>query len=230
MPVGVLIDSSVVLLGGILGAVLKKKLSKNLIEQLPTVFGLAAITLGITLIIKLENLTPVILALILGTIIGELLGLEKKLKRALNSIVLKTDGGDESKTEILVTVIVLFCFSGTGLFGALNEGFTGNSEVLIAKSVMDFFTAVIFGASCGYLVALVAFPQVVIGLLLFFSAEFVVPLLTEVMLSDFKACGGIITLAAGLKVAKIKNLNVMNMLPALLIVMVLTFFWQKIVF
>lgn len=230
MPIGVLINSSVVVLGGIIGAALGKKLRKNLIEQLPSVFGLSAIAISITLITQLENLTPVILALILGTIIGELLQLEKNLKNCVNKLVMKTGKPEEDKTETIITVFVLFCFSGTGIFGALNEGFTGNSNVLIAKSVMDFFTAIIFGASTGYLVSLIAIPQSIVGLMLYYSAGFVVPMINTSMLNDFKACGGIITLAAGLKVAKIKNMNVINMLFALFIVMILTYIWKMIGF
>lgn len=225
MPVGVLVNSFVVLLGGICGAGLGKKLPSNIKEQLPSVFGLSAIAISITLIPKLNSLTPVILALIVGTIMGELLNLEQNLKRGVERLVHKTGGADSQKVEVLIIVIVLFCFSGTGIFGALNEGFTGDSTILIAKSVMDFFTALIFGATAGYLVALIAIPQCMIMLSLFFSAELVVPLLTATMLGDFKACGGVITLAAGLKVANIKHMRVINMLPALLLVLLFSYGW-----
>ncbi len=228
MPVGVLINSSVVVIGGILGALFSKRISRNVLEQLPIVFGLSAIAISIVLISKIENLTPVILALIVGTIIGEVLELENKLRAGIGKIVTATSGKDEHRTEMLITIFVLFCFSGTGIFGALNEGFTGDSTILIAKSVMDFFTATIFGASAGYLVSAIAIPQCCISMFLFKSATVVVPLLSVAMLSDFKACGGIITLAAAFRVAKIKNMNVINMLPALFLVMIFTYGWQAL--
>lgn len=227
MPIGVLVNSSIVLLGGFLGAAIGKHIPKDITEQLPSVFGLSAIAISITLIIQIVNLTPVIIALIFGAVIGELIGIEQKIKSGVHKLVLMGEGGNHEKTEMLIVVIVLFCFSGTGIFGALNEGFSGDSSVLIAKSAMDFFTAIIFGASAGYLVGMVAIPQCLLGIILFASAGFVIPLLTPEMLGDFKACGGLLTLASGLKVANIKHMRVLNMLPALILVMFLTKFWMS---
>jgi uncharacterized membrane protein YqgA involved in biofilm formation len=225
MPIGIIIGSISVFLGGIIGTLIRKKINKNALEQLPSVFGMAAIAISITLIVKIENLTPVILALIVGTIIGETLEFEQSIKKYIEKIVLKSKDGNKEKVEMLITVIVLFCFSGTGIFGALNEGFTGDSSILIAKSAMDLFTAIIFGASVGYAVSLVAIPQFIIAMILFFSANIIVPLLSPSMLNDFKGCGGVITLAAGLKVSNIKSMRVINILPALFLVILLSKFW-----
>ncbi len=228
MPVGVLINASVVLIGGIIGTVLRKRMPNRLIDILPVVFGLSALSISIVLINQVENLAPVILAVILGTIIGELADLEHRLKEWISRLLKKIGEVDEDKKEILATVIALFCFSGTGIFGALNEGFTGNSSILIAKSIMDFFTAMIFGTTTGFVVSLIAIPQSVIGLLCYYSAGVVVPMLNAGILGDFKACGGIISLAAGLKLAKMVRVNVINMLPGLFIVMGLTYVWQRL--
>ncbi len=229
MPVGVLVNSFVVFLGGIFGAVLGKKISRDITEHLPSAFGLVAIAIGINLIIKVESLTPVALALIVGTIMGELAGMEQKLKIRIDRLVKRTKANDHDseRTETLIVVIVLFCFSGMGIFGALNEGFTGDSSVLITKSILDFFTAIIFGASAGSLVALAAIPQCLIGAALFFSAGFVVPLLSTIMMNDFRGVGGIITFAAGLKVAGIKSMRIINMLPALILVLLFSCYWAR---
>lgn len=127
-------------------------------------------------------------------------------------------------TDILVTVIVLLCFSGTGIFGVLIEGFTGDSSIMITKSVLDFFTAINFGATTGYLVAFIAIPQFIINSILFFSAGLIIPILNEGILLDFKACGGIVTLAVGLKLAKIRNFRALNILPSIILVMQLSYF------
>ena len=101
-------------------------------------------------------------------------------------------------------MIILFCFSGTGIFGAMNSAMTGDHSILYAKAIMDFFTAIIFGTTAGYLVGFVAVPQFVVGLLLFSGATYILPMVTDTMLNNFKACGGMITLAVGLKIAGIK--------------------------
>lgn len=225
MPYGVIVNCGAVLLGGFIGAFLKSHFSEKLKEALPNVFGLSAITMGITLITKMESLSAVILAMIIGTVIGELLMLEERLLHGLKGLEAKLPFSlDEKQLDVLISMIILFCFSGTGIFGAMNSAMTGDHSILYAKAIMDFFTAIIFGTTAGYLVGFVAIPQFVVGLLLFGGATYILPLVTDTMLNNFKACGGIITLAVGLKIAGIKYSRVLNMLPAL----VLVFFFSLI--
>ena len=223
MPYGVIINCGAVLLGGFIGAFLKNRFSEKLKEALPNIFGLSAITMGITLIVKLESLSAVILAMIMGTVIGELLGLEERLLHGLRRLEAKLPFSlDERQLDVLISMIILFCFSGTGIFGAMNSAMTGDHSILYAKAIMDFFTAAIFGTTAGYLVGFVAVPQLVVGLLLFGGASYILPFVTDTMLNNFKACGGMITLAVGLKIAGIKHSRVLNMLPALVLVFFLS--------
>lgn len=223
MPYGVIVNCAAIFAGGVIGAILKNRFSEKIKEALPNIFGLSAITIGITLIIKLESLSAVILAMIVGTVIGELLNLEENLLSGLKKMESKLPFSlDEKQLDVLISMIILFCFSGTGVFGAMNSAMTGDHSILYAKAIMDFFTAIIFGTTAGYLVGFVAVPQLVVGLLLFSGASYILPLVTDVMLNNFKACGGLITLAVGLKILGIKYSRVLNMLPALVLVFFLS--------
>lgn len=223
MPYGVIINCATVFVGGVIGAFLKNRFSEKLKEALPNIFGLSAITIGITLIIKLESLSAVILSMIVGTVIGELLNLEENLLNGLKKMESKLPFSlDEKQLDVLISMIILFCFSGTGVFGTMNSAMTGDHSILYAKAIMDFFTAIIFGTTAGYLVGFVAVPQLVVGLLLFSGASYILPLVTDVMLNNFKACGGLITLAVGLKISGIKYSRVLNMIPALVLVFFLS--------
>lgn len=223
MPYGVIVNCATIFAGGVIGAILKNRFSEKLKEALPNIFGLSAITIGITLIVKLESLSAVILAMIVGTVIGELLNLEENLLSGLKKMESKLPFSlDEKQLDVLISMIILFCFSGTGVFGAMNSAMTGDHSILYAKAIMDFFTAIIFGTTAGYLVGFVAVPQLVVGLLLFSGASYILPLVTDVMLNNFKACGGLITLAVGLKISGIKYSRVLNMLPALVLVFFLS--------
>ena len=219
MPYGIITNCVAVFLGGILGAVLKNYFPQKLKEALPNIFGLSAITMGIGLIIMLKSLSAVVLALIVGTVIGELLNLEDNLLKGLHKLEQKLPVNlDDEQMDVLISMIILFCFSGTGVFGAMNSAMTGDHSILYAKAVMDFFTAIIFGTTAGYLVGFIAVPQFAVGILLFGGASYILPLVTETMLVNFKACGGIITLAVGLKIAGIKRTKVLNILPAIAII------------
>ena len=116
-------------------------------------------------------------------------------------------------------IVLMFSMSGMGLFGALTEGMSGDASVLISKSVLDFFTAVLFGAALGYAQSLICVPQLLILLACFFLAKAILPFVSATMIADFKACGGVITMITGLTVSKILDVRAMNLVPALILVM-----------
>lgn len=232
MPVGVLINSAAILIGGIIGALAGERIPPRIHAALTGIFGLSAITMGLSLIIQMNYLSAVILALILGTLIGECFNLEWSLSKGLTLLARKLPGGglSDEQTDNLISMMILFCFSGTGLFGAMNSAISGEHSILIAKAIMDFFTAIIFGATTGYLVSGLAVPQFSVGILLFCFGNMLLPLLTDFMISDFKAVGGVITMAVGLKISKIRHYQVLNMVPALILVFFMSGLWDKLPF
>ena len=126
---------------------------------------------------------------------------------------------------MMLTAVVLFCVSGTGIYGSLESGMTGNHSILIAKAVLDFFTAMIFACKLGKITALIGVPQFVIMIALFFLAKVIVPLTTEMMIADFKACGGLILLATGLRMLQLKPSPIADMIPAMILVMPISYAW-----
>jgi len=129
----------------------------------------------------------------------------------------------------MVTTIVLFCASGTGIYGSIVSGMMGDHSILIAKSILDLFTSMIFACTLGATVAAVAVPQFLIFMLLFACARLIYPLTTPVMIDDFKACGGFILIATGLRIAKIKDFPIADMIPAMALVMPLSALWTNCV-
>ena len=125
----------------------------------------------------------------------------------------------------LVTIIVLFCASGTGIYGSIVSGMSGDHSVLISKSILDLFTAAIFACSLGMVVCMIAIPQVIIFLILFFAATAIFPLTTPGMINDFKACGGFLMLATGFRMVKLKNFPTADMIPAMVLIMPMSWFW-----
>jgi uncharacterized membrane protein YqgA involved in biofilm formation len=124
-----------------------------------------------------------------------------------------------------VAIIVLFCASGTGIFGAMREGMTGDASILIAKAFLDFFTATIFACTLGFAVSAICVPMLLIQLTLAACASLIMPLTTPMMMADFSAVGGMLLLATGLRICGIKMFAVVNMLPALLLAMPISAAW-----
>ena len=238
MPIGVIINTIAIFLGGIAGALLGDKLPEKYKEQLNLIFGLCSMGMGISSIVLMKYMPAVVFALIIGTIVGlvfklgdKVYELCSKLQKVMIRIVPKKET-NMSETEFLatlITVIVLFCSSGMGIYGSLSEGMTGDSSLLITKSILDFFTATIFACNLGYIVSLIAVPQFVIFTTLFLSASFIVPLTTPDMIADFKACGGFLMVAAGFRILKLKMFPVVDMIPAMILVMPFSWFWVNII-
>jgi hypothetical protein len=214
MMVGPIVNGIGVLTGSASGAFLGDKIPEYLRTRLPMVFGCASMGLGIAMIMRVENLPPVILALLLGTIIGEILHIEdgirylsNKARVAIEKVLSPPDKGltQEEFMEKFVAMIVLFCASGTGIFGSMQEGLTGDPSLLIIKAFLDFFTSAIFATVLGYTLATVCIPQFIIQAALFMLAVFIMPLTTPTMIADFSAVGGLIMFATGFRICSILN-------------------------
>ncbi|WP_213794870.1 DUF554 domain-containing protein [Klebsiella aerogenes] len=239
MPVGIFVCSGSLLVGAIAGASLNRFIPDHFKKTLPLISGLISISMGAFFLNKLINLPPIALAIIIGTIIGGLLNIEKWIERA--GTKLRTpierifpgqnnagvEGGDFMNQ--FIAVLILFCASGTGIFGALTEGMTGDPTILLTKSILDFFTAAIFASTLGYIITAIFIPQLIIFVILFFAATFIMTLISPSMIADFTACGGIIMLATGFRLCGIRHFPTANMLPSLLLVMPFSTAWQQFV-
>lgn len=237
MLIGVAVNSLAVLFGGAVGTLLGNKLKERFKSNLTLIFGVTSMSMGVASIVKLTYLPAVVFAVIIGTAIGELIHLEygitvvaAKVQAPISKILASKESNmsQEEFMQKLVSIVVLFCASGTGIFGALQSGMTGDHTILFSKSILDFFTAAIFAASLGFIVCTVCVPQFIVLLLLFFSAAFIMPMTTPEMLSDFTACGGILMLATGFRIAGIKSFPIANMLPAIFLVMPFSYLWPHI--
>lgn len=229
MPVGIITNCLSIFFGGLIGATCRERIPTNLKVTLPMIFATCAFSLGINLIVKVVNLQPVVLALILGTAVGVLLDIEGKLHNAASKLQTIIQKGqtqlDEKAIESFITILVLFSSSANLLIGSLYEGMTGDSFILIIKSILDFFTAMIFATTIGPMIVFTCIPALAVSLSLFSLASFIMPYISETMIADFTACGGIITLLVGIRMMELKKVPVANALPAILLVMPLSHLW-----
>lgn len=234
MPIGVIVNALSVVVGGVLGNGIGKKLSADFKIKLNMILSCCAFTMGISSICLMKNMPPVIFSVIVGTAIGLALHLGDWIQKGavqMNRLImgLFSRTGDEKAdkefTAAMITVIVLFCASGTGIYGSIVAGMEGDHSILLAKSILDLPTAMIFSCSMGIIVAFIAIPQCLIFLLLFFLAGVIFPLTTPEMINDFKACGGVLLIATGFRMAKLKDYPIADMIPSMILVMPMSWLW-----
>ena len=138
--IGVIVNVLAVALGGVLGTVFSKKLSTRFTTELNKVFGVCAIGMGISSVPLMQNMPAVILAVVAGTALGLACHLGEWISRGgelmekpIGKLLGERNGDDEDDLpreeylSLLVTGIVLFCSSGTGIYGCLDAGMTGNA-------------------------------------------------------------------------------------------------------
>nr|WP_321400791.1 DUF554 domain-containing protein [uncultured Desulfobacter sp.] len=234
--IGPIVNGAAVIVGGLSGAVLGERVSKDLRHRMPMIFGCASMGLGIAMVVKVKFLPVAVLALLLGSILGELLHLEAGIEKVagvvrqmIDSMVTPPKNGlsQEEYMEKFIAILVLFCASGTGVFGAMQEGMTGDPSLLIVKAFLDLFTAGIFAIALGFPVATLAIPQFIIQTGLFLGAATIFPLTTPSMIADFSAVGGLIMFATGFQICGIVSFPIANMLPSLLIAMPISALWVQ---
>ena len=229
MPIGVLTNCAAVLLGGLLGTGLGKILPQNLKDNLPTLFGYCSIAIGINSIIKASGMTAVVLAILVGFTIGHGLHLEQWTSKFFHKLVKTLHlGGENIDMEFYITAVALFCCSGFGWYSTLTEGITGDPSLLMSKAVLDFFTAMIFASTLGAAICAIPIPQIIILLIVFGAGKLLAGVLTPTMFADLSACGGILTMAAGFRVSKIKSVPLVDLMPALILVMPFSWLWSTL--
>jgi len=232
MPIGIIVNCLGVIIGGILGSFIGPRLTESFKANLNLVLGACAMTMGISSISMMKNMPAVILSVILGTVIGLMIHLGNLIQKMgmgmekiISKIISHKNQKDKEYSNILVTAIVLFCASGTGIYGSITAGMTGDHSILFAKTVLDFATAIIFACTLEMVTCVIAVPQFIIFMVLFLLAGVIYPLCTETMICDFKACGGVLLIATGFRMMKVKNFPIADMIPAMVLVMPLSHLW-----
>jgi uncharacterized protein len=233
MLIGPYVNASAVIVGGVVGAFLGNRLPERLRTALPLTFGLCSIGLGTMLIVKVKIMSAVVLATVIGAMLGELLYVERGIgyvagaTRGFIDKFLPAPKGisHEEFMNKFVAIVVLFAASGTGIFGAMHEGMTGDPSILYIKAILDLFTSAIFATALGYAVATIFVPLLVVQVGLALLATVILPMTNPTMMADFSAAGGLIMFATGLRICGIKSFPVANMLPALVLVMPISYLW-----
>lgn len=223
MPIGIIVNGLSVLIGGIIGSRAGGRIPLHIRQSLPTSFGFVAMAMGIMKIAGAQSVLAVTLSVLLGTVIGEWLRIDEALKRLARKSIRRfaSENGAEA-LDLFVIATVIFCASGTGIFGAMEEGFTNDPSILLSKAGLDFFTAILFSSAAGFSIALLSIPQTVLMTVLYLSAGLISSSLSPAIKLDFLAVGGVITMMNGFSMASLSKIKPANSVPALLIVLLLT--------
>lgn len=218
MP-GVFINVILVILGSILGLLLKSRFSPRLSGAVMTAMGLCTLGIGMSSLLATQNLLCVIICMVIGVLLGEWVDIERRMDSVgelLKKKLAKGDG-DSRFVEGFVSATVLFCVGAMAINGSIAAGLNGDYSILISKGVMDGVGAITFSAALGIGAAFSAIPLLVYQGGLTLLAGVVGPYLGEAVIVEMSAVGGaiIVGIACNLLGLSKEKLRVGNMLPAI---------------
>lgn len=222
---GTWINVATILAGGLIGLLINRKIPKRFNDIVFQAIGLFTLFLGISLSFKTENMLVLVFSLILGGLVGEWLRLEERIGKLTDRLQFKGLNPGSRFTEGLITAFLLFCIGSMTILGAIEEGMGNKPELLITKSIMDGFSSIALSSAMGIGVLFSVVPLLLyqgsITLLAAYAGEF----FSESIINELTACGGILLLGLGLKILEIKEIKVLNLLPALFFSILLAYFF-----
>ena len=218
LPVGTIVNALAVICGSLLGLLLRHGLPERLREIVFQGIGICTLLIGMQMALKVQNLLVVVFAVLLGGLLGESARLEDRLRALGDRLKQRMKSSEGKFTEGLLMAFLIFCVGSMTVVGALEEGTRGNPQLLYVKSVLDGFTSIALAAPYGLGVLFSVVPLLLYQVALTLLAGAAQPLLSDVLISQMSAVGGVLILGIGLNVLEIKTVRVTNFLPALFIV------------
>jgi uncharacterized membrane protein YqgA involved in biofilm formation len=226
---GTLINTAAVIVGGLLGIVLKNGFAKRFEKILMQALGLATIFIGaggvFKYMITVENGSVdtrgsilLIFSLVIGCIIGQLIDINSKMESL--GIKLKKAVGrqnDSRFVEGFVTTSLIICVGAMAIVGAMEDGLSGDSSTLIAKSLLDFALVAILATTYGAGSIFSAVPIFVYQGAITLIAALFGSVISDVLIGQLSFVGSALIFCVGVNLVREKTFRVANMLPALFI-------------
>jgi uncharacterized membrane protein YqgA involved in biofilm formation len=219
--IGTIVNTVAVLVGGLLGLVLNKKMPGRVTSIYFQAIGLFTLVIGATMAVSMEKILIIVSSLAIGSLLGEWWNLEKGAEQLSEYLKKRFKIGSERFSEGLVTAFLLFCVGSMTILGTIQEGTGGSPDLLYTKSMMDFFSAILLASAFGVGVAFSALPLFLFQASLTLFAMFASHFFTDDIILGLTNVGGILLIGLGINILEIKKLRIMNMLPSLVIVVLL---------
>lgn len=233
-----IINSVAVILGAALGLLFRGRVRQNLQDAVLNGAGILTLIIGIIMAFRIERVLYMAISLILGGIIGSALGLERRvlalgegLKRLLQARSSRQPAGSGQPAPALqaghggdfargfMESSVLFCAGSMAILGSIQAAM-GDYVVLLTKSVLDGFMAIVLASSLGLGVAFSALSILVYQGIITLGAGLLQGSLDPLVLSSISGCGGALVIMIGLGLLGLKRIPSADFLPALVIVVV----------
>ena len=215
------INVGTIILGTIIGLLLRKGLSEAARQLIFAATGVISLIIG-GLIGNALGIEAAIFRL--GVWLGKRFGQADQADQAgrAGAAALTVDAGQSAPSVPrasfaygFLNASVLFCVGAMALVGSFKAGAEGDYTLLITKSVMDGFIAIMFTGAMGIGVGFSALSVLVYQGGLTLLSTWLKPLVSAELLTELSAIGGALVIMIGLNLLELKKIKTGDFLPAL---------------
>ena len=232
--IGTVVNVATVLVGSTLGVLLGNRLPTRTRDVVTDALGLVTLLIAATsamavldddLANRVGDSAPMLIvlgSLLAGGIAGSLLRLESRVE-ALGGWLQGRLAGDAGSVERhrfiegFVVSSLVFCTGPLTILGSLNDGLGNGADQLFLKAALDGFAAIAFAASFGWGVAASALTVIVVQGSLTLLGLGLGDLLPDAHLAAVTATGGLLLVGVALRLLRVREIPVADLLPALLV-------------
>ncbi|MCD6420240.1 MAG: DUF554 domain-containing protein [Synergistetes bacterium] len=226
MLLGTIVNAVAIVVGSLVGIVIHKRFPERIKVIAFQGMGIATLVIGIQMALQVQNILVFIFSILAGGILGELLGLEMRLDVLMQKVQKHFSSADDKFTEGFVVASLLFCVGSMAIIGAINEGLNSDHTLLFTKSILDGFSSMAFASTYGVGVAFSALPLFLYQGGITLLAANAQGIFLPVVVRELTAVGGALIIGLGFNLLEIKKIKVLNLLPSIVVVIVLSFLFE----
>lgn len=231
---GTAVNVVTVLIGALIGKVLGDRMAQRTRDVVTDALGLVTLLIAATSAVavldpalerRVGSSAPLLIvlgALVLGGIVGSVARLEQRVEGLGGWLQRRLSGDSDSEDrrrfiEGFVLSSLIFCTGPLTILGSLNDGLGNGADQLFLKATLDGFAALAFAASFGLGVAASAITIVVVQGSLTLLGVVLGDVLPAADLAAITAVGGLLLVGVALRLLKIREIPVADLLPALIV-------------
>ena len=230
--IGTLVNVATVLLGATLGVLVGHRLPGRTRDVVTDALGLVTLLIAATSAVAVGapaltsyvgSSAPMLIVLgsmVIGGVAGSLLRLEARVE-GLGGWLQTRLAGDQGSVERhrfiegFVVSSLVFCMGPLTILGSLNDGLGQGADQLFLKSALDGFAAIAFAASFGWGVAASALTVLVVQGSLTVVGVLLGDVLPDAHVAALTATGGLLLVGVALRLLRVREIQVADLLPAL---------------
>lgn len=232
---GTLINVAGIIVGGIMGMLFGRFLSRRFQDTLMKSVGICVLFVGMggamekMMEVRGNQLSSsgtmmIIGSFAAGSLIGEWLNIELRMEQFGEWLKEKTGNAkDASFVNGFVTTSLTICIGAMAIVGAIQDGISGDYTTLALKAVLDLLIVVVMTASMGKGCIFAAIPVFLFQGSITLLARLIQPLMTDRALNYLSLTGSMLIFCVGINLIFDKKIKVGNMLPSILIAVIWAF-------